>query len=301
MENPLVFNIQNYSLNDGPGIRTIVFLKGCPMRCRWCCNPESQEYKKQMSYIRKNCIGEKECGYCKQSCHQKAISFDKEGKAVIKRDLCTDCLFCTKVCPARAMKQQGKTMEISEIIDQVLRQELFYHHGEGGLTVSGGEPLSHGDFLIRLLKEAKKHRLHTAIETCGYAPYEVLKEALDYLDVIFFDLKSMNDSKHKLYTGKSNKKILNNFRQLQKEHKNTKIIARTPVIPGFNDTIEELEEIQHFVAQGKDISYEMLPYHRFGKGKYEMLGMDYPMGDVLLSEEIKTYIQKQNEEWRRKR
>ena len=301
MENPLVFNIQNYSLNDGPGIRTIVFLKGCPMRCRWCCNPESQEYKKQMSYIRKNCIGEKECGYCKQSCHQKAISFDKEGKAVIKRDLCTDCLSCTKVCPARAMKQQGKPMEISEIIDQVLRQELFYHHGEGGLTVSGGEPLSHGDFLIRLLKEAKKHRLHTAIETCGYAPYEVLKEALDYLDVIFFDLKSMNDSKHKLYTGKSNKRILNNFRQLQKEHKNTKIIARTPVIPGFNDTIEELEEIQHFVAQGKDISYEMLPYHRFGKGKYEMLGRDYPMGDVLLSEEIRTYIQKQNEEWRRKR
>ena len=301
MENPLVFNIQNYSLNDGPGIRTIVFLKGCPMRCRWCCNPESQEYKKQMSYIRKNCIGEKECGYCKQSCHQKAISFDEEGKAVIKRNLCTDCLSCTKVCPARAMKQQGKPMEISEIIDQVLRQELFYHHGEGGLTVSGGEPLSHGDFLIRLLKEAKKHRLHTAIETCGYAPYEVLKEALDYLDVIFFDLKSMNDSKHKLYTGKSNKKILNNFRQLQKEHKNTKIIARTPVIPGFNDTIEELEEIQHFVAQGKDISYEMLPYHRFGKGKYEMLGRDYPMGDVLLSEEIKTYIQKQNEEWRRKR
>lgn len=301
MENPLVFNIQNYSLNDGPGIRTIVFLKGCPMRCRWCCNPESQEYKKQMSYIRKNCIGEKECGFCKQSCHQKAISFDKEGKAVIKRDLCTDCLSCTKVCPARAMKQQGKPMEISEIIDQVLRQELFYHHGEGGLTVSGGEPLSHGDFLIRLLKEAKKHRLHTAIETCGYAPYEVLKEALDYLDVIFFDLKSMNDSKHKLYTGKSNKRILNNFRQLQKEHKNTKIIARTPVIPGFNDTIEELEEIQHFVAQGKDISYEMLPYHRFGKGKYEMLGRDYPMGDVLLSEEIRTYIQKQNEEWRRKR
>lgn len=301
MENPLIFNIQNYSLNDGPGIRTIVFLKGCPMRCRWCCNPESQEYKKQMSYIRKNCIGEKECGFCKQSCHQKAISFDKEGKAVIKRDLCTDCLSCTKVCPARAMKQQGKPMEISEIIDQVLRQELFYHHGEGGLTVSGGEPLSHGDFLIRLLKEAKKHRLHTAIETCGYAPYEVLKEALDYLDVIFFDLKSMNDSKHKLYTGKSNKRILNNFRQLQKEHKNTKIIARTPVIPGFNDTIEELEEIQHFVAQGKDISYEMLPYHRFGKGKYEMLGRDYPMGDVLLSEEIRTYIQKQNEEWRRKR
>ena len=301
MENPLVFNIQNYSLNDGPGIRTIVFLKGCPMRCRWCCNPESQEYKKQMSYIRKNCIGEKECGYCKQSCHQKAISFDKEGKAVIKRNLCTDCLSCTKVCPARAMKQQGKTMEISEIIDQVLRQELFYHHGEGGLTVSGGEPLSHGDFLIRLLKEAKKHRLHTAIETCGYASYEVLKEALEYLDVIFFDLKSMNDSKHKLYTGKSNKKILNNFRQLQKEHKNTKIIARTPVIPGFNDTIGELEEIQHFVAQGKDISYEMLPYHRFGKGKYEMLGMDYPMGGVLLSEEIKTYIQKQNAEWRRKR
>lgn len=155
MVDPLVFNIQNYSLNDGPGIRTIVFLKGCPMRCRWCCNPESQEYNIEMSYRRKNCIGEKECGFCKQSCHQKAIFFDEEGKAKIERSLCTDCLSCTKVCPAMAMKQQGKPMEISEIIDHVLRQELFYHHGEGGLTVSGGEPLSHGDWLIRLLKEAK--------------------------------------------------------------------------------------------------------------------------------------------------
>lgn len=300
MENPLIFNIQNYSLNDGPGIRTIVFFKGCPMRCRWCCNPESQEYDQQMSYIKKNCIGEKECGFCQQSCHQKAISFDEEGKAKIERSLCTDCLSCTKTCPAMAMKQQGKPMEISEIIDQVLRQELFYHHGEGGLTVSGGEPLSHGDWLIRLLKEAKKHRLHTAIETCGYAPYEVLKEALNYLDVIFFDIKSMNDEKHKLYTGKSNQKILDNFKQLVQDTKTTKIIARTPVIPGFNDTIEELEEIQHFIAKGKDIFYEMLPYHRFGKGKYEMLGRTYPMGDALLSEEIKTYIQKQNEKWRKK-
>ena len=145
MVDPLVFNIQNYSLNDGPGIRTIVFLKGCPMRCRWCCNPESQEYNIEMSYTRKNCIGEKECGFCERSCHQKAITFDEEGKAKIEKSLCTDCLSCTKVCPAMAMKQQGKPMEISEIIDQVLRQELFYHHGEGGLTVSGGEPLSHSD------------------------------------------------------------------------------------------------------------------------------------------------------------
>ena len=125
MVDPLVFNIQNYSLNDGPGIRTIVFLKGCPMRCRWCCNPESQEYNIEMSYRRKNCIGEKECGFCKQSCHQKAIFFDEEGKAKIERSLCTDCLSCTKVCPAMAMKQQGKPMEISEIIDQVLRPELL--------------------------------------------------------------------------------------------------------------------------------------------------------------------------------
>ena len=250
-----------------------------------------------MSYTRNNCIGEKECGFCERSCHEKAISFDEEGKATIQRNLCTNCLSCAEICPARAMRQQGKPMEISEIIDQVLRQELFYHHGEGGLTVSGGEPLSQGDWLIRLLKEAKKHRLHTAIETCGYASYEVLKEALDYLDVVFFDIKSMDDQKHKLYTGKSNQRILDNFKFLLQEAKTTKIIARTPVIPGFNDTIEELEEIQRFVAKWKDISYEMLPYHRFGKGKYEMLGRTYQMGDVLLSEEIKTYIQKQNKKW----
>ena len=150
------------------------------------------------------------------------------------------------------------------------------------------------------VKRSEKHRLHTAIETCGYASYEVLKEAINYLDVIFFDIKSMNDEKHKRYTGKSNQIILDNFKQLVQDAKTTKITARTPVIPGFNDTVEEIEEIQRFVAKGKNVSYEMLPYHRFGKGKYEMLGRTYPMGDVLLSEEIKTYIQKQNEKWRKK-
>lgn len=298
-EDPLVFNIQNYSLHDGPGIRTIVFLKGCPMRCKWCCNPESQEYNKQISYVRKNCIGRKECRFCQESCKRQAIFFDQEGKAQINRDLCTNCSACSKVCPSGAIKQQGKPMEIQEIIDQVLRQELFYHHGEGGLTISGGEPLSHGTWLVKLLKEAKKHRLHTAIETCGYAPYETLKEAAKYLDVILFDIKSMNDEKHQEYTGKSNQKILDNFERVQKEYKNLKIIVRTPVIPGFNDTINDLEQIQNFIKNKENVSYEMLPYHRFGEGKYEMLGRTYEMGDVTLSEEIKTYIEQQNELWRK--
>lgn len=299
MKSPLVFHIQNYSLHDGPGIRTIVFLKGCPMRCRWCCNPESQNPDKEISYIRKNCIGNQECGFCQKVCDQKAISFDGEGKALIQRSLCKRCFRCTKVCPSMAIRQEGKPMEIGEIIEQVLKQEFFYHHGDGGLTISGGEPLSHGDWLLKLLKEAKKNHIHTAIETCGYASYETLFEAAKYLDTILFDIKSMNEEKHIEYTGKSNQKILDNFKKLSRDYNDLTKIVRTPVIPGFNDTIEELQEIQKFIKKEENISYELLPYHRFGEGKYSMLGRKYEMREQDLTKEIKEYIKKQNTKWRK--
>lgn len=279
-----VFNIQHYSLHDGPGIRTIVFLKGCPMRCRWCCNPESQKYDQEISYVENKCIGLKECGFCRNAAPENAIIFP-ENNAVIDMEKCSDCLKCAEVCPSRAIKVEGKKYGIKELVDIVEKDSVFYGHGDGGLTVSGGEPLTHKEFLVDLLKEAKKRRISTAIETCGYADYEALYDAAKYLDTILFDIKSMDSLKHKEYTGKSNEKILSNFERLCKDYPNINKKVRTPVIPGFNDSVEDILKILDFIKDKPNVSYEPLPYHSFGRGKYKALGREYPMGDVKLENE----------------
>lgn len=276
-----VFNIQHYSLHDGPGIRTILFLKGCPMRCRWCCNPESQKYEPEISYVEQKCIGRTECGFCQKEAPKGSISFPEE-KAVIDMKQCSSCLSCANVCPAKAIQVEGKRYSVEELLDLVEKDGVFYGHGEGGLTVSGGEPLSHGAFLIDLLKEAKKRRIHTAIETCGYADYETLYEAGRYLDVVLYDIKSMDSRKHKEYTGHGNEKILSNFREFCRDYPKTVKKVRTPIIPGFNDREEEIKEILRFLKGRENVTYEPLPYHSFGKGKYKALGRDYPMGDKKL-------------------
>jgi pyruvate formate lyase activating enzyme len=262
-----------------------VFLKGCPMRCRWCCNPESQHYEREISYVANKCIGLSECGYCKDFAPQNAIKFEGD-KAVIDMEKCSYRLECADVCPSKAIKIEGKEYDIKELADIVERDSIFYGHGEGGLTVSGGEPLTHGDFLIALLKEVKKRRITTAIETCGYADYEVLFEAAKYLDTILFDIKSLNDEKHREYTGKSNKKILENFERLCKDYPDLHKKVRTPVIPTFNDSTHDIKNILDFIRNKPNVSYEPLSYHSFGRGKYAALGRDYPMGDAKLDESI---------------
>lgn len=228
-----VFNIQHYSLHDGPGIRTTVFLKGCPLRCRWCCNPESQELEKDADRI-----------------------------------------------------ENLKTMSVAEIIREVEKDEVFYRHGGGGLTVSGGEPLAQGAFLVELLKEAKKRYLSTAIETSGCADREVLLEAARYLDTVYYDVKCLNEQKHLEWTGVSNGVILENLEALVKNY-GTKIhiIVRTPIIPGFNDDEQEIRKIRQYLTSIGQENYELLRYHKFGKGKYEKLGREYPMGDAVLEDE----------------
>lgn len=279
-----VFNIQHYSLHDGPGIRTIVFLKGCPMKCRWCCNPESQKYEQEISYVENKCIGLKECGFCKNAAPDGAIDFPKD-KAVINMEKCSGCLKCAEVCPSKAIKLEGKKYGIKELIDIVEKDSVFYGYGNGGLTVSGGEPLTHKDFLVDLLREAKKRRISTAIETCGYADYDALYETAKYLDTILFDIKSMDNEKHKEYTGQSNEKILSNFERLCKDYPHIDKKVRTPVIPGFNDSVEDILKILEFIKYKPNVSYEPLPYHSFGRGKYKALGREYPMGDVKLDNE----------------
>lgn len=280
MKETYVFNIQRYSLHDGAGIRTIVFLKGCPMRCRWCCNPESQKFTPEISYLENKCIGSPECDLCKNVCPQNAIMI--KDKAVINKTLCTDCLLCTAVCPSKAIKPEGKAYSVKEIIDIVEKDSIFYSHGKGGLTVSGGEPLAHGNFLISLLKESKLRRISTAIETCGHGDYKILKSAASFLDEILFDIKSMNEQKHREYTGCSNKIILENFTRLCKDFPDLPKKVRTPIIPGFNDTKNDICDILKFLEDKPNTAYEPLKYHTFGKGKYKTLGRPYPMGTKTL-------------------
>ncbi|MBQ7370674.1 MAG: glycyl-radical enzyme activating protein [Blautia sp.] len=284
-ETAIVFNIQHYSLHDGPGIRTIVFFKGCPLRCRWCCNPESQRAALEVSYVKARCIGRDVCGFCAPVCPQDAIQFEKEGIAELSFDRCSSCMNCVRECPSKAIHQEGKEYTVEQLADIVERDSVFFGHGDGGLTVSGGEPLVWGSFLVELLKEARYRRIHTAIETCGSADYEVLKAAACYLDVIHYDIKQMDSDRHRLYTGSSNEQILSNFEHLCRDFPDIPKKVRTPVIPGFNDTPEDIRKIAAFVKGKPNTTYELLPYHRYGEGKYAALGRTYPMGDLILSKE----------------
>lgn len=283
-----VFNIQKYSLHDGPGIRTVVFLKGCHLRCRWCSNPESQLIKPEISYSKEKCIN---CKECVNSCEQKAISIISckninNEQIIINRNKCNSCGKCANICPSKAITIYGELKSYKDVVDIVEKDMDFYSKSQGGLTISGGEPLLQSEFTKSILKESKLRRIHTAIETCGYGKWSDLKEIANFLDYIIFDIKSMNDKKHKEYTGLSNKIILDNFIKLCEEFPNTKKLVRTPVIPGFNDTINDIQNIRTFIKEKENIKHELLPYHRLGKIKYENLGREYLMGDVKLDNSI---------------
>lgn len=277
----IVFNIQSYSLHDGPGIRTIVFLKGCLLRCVWCSNPESQEFYPQVYLDNTKCINKAGCKLCEDACQLKAV---KEG--YLQQCLCNDCGDCLEICPSKALNVYGRAMSVDEVIDVVEKESSFYSHGDGGLTLSGGEPFAQGEFAIELLKEAKRRCIHTAVETCGYCDKEVLRSAAKYLDYVMYDIKCMDSNKHRMFTGKSNKLILDNLEMLFDEFPLLHKHIRTPVIPTFNDSEDDIKQIVEFLNGRENYTYELLPYHRFGQGKYELLGREYPRFPEKLDEQL---------------
>ena len=273
-----IFNVQHFSVHDGPGIRTIVFMKGCPLHCKWCSNPESHKSLPEIAYNPDKCIGES-CKRCLPYCPQKAINWnDKMELALVDFNRCNDCLNCAKVCPSKALSVYGKKMSAGEVVDLVDEDLNFYSRSGGGITLSGGEPLLQRDFALAILKESKARGIHTAMETTGYGKWDDIKDVLEWVDYILIDLKHTNEEKHRNFTGVSNQVILENLVKIREFFPNKKMHIRTPVIPGFNDSAEELAKIREFIdSELTNVRYELLKYHSYGKNKYAFTGRCYPM------------------------
>lgn len=291
MQKANIFNIQKFSIHDGPGIRTVVFFKGCPLKCLWCANPESQKSRPQLSVIKSNCM---KCGACMEVCPQNAITMEKDG-ANIDRDLCDDCGLCASECYSRAIKSMGEEKSTKEVFDVINEDAVFYANSGGGYTLSGGEPLFYADFCLELTNLCTQAGFHGAIETSGYGDTEKFKELCGKLDVIFFDVKHMDPEKHKELTGVSNDLILSNLKEIQSTSK--EVIIRTPLIPGINDDMENIEATAKLCLDLEKVStWELLPYHKLGEHKYMSLGENYELEEVLppKKDEIAKYVDAAN-------
>lgn len=283
----MVFNIQKYSVHDGPGIRTIVFLKGCSLRCKWCSNPESQQHHPELAWNTGRCIGLSHCGHCRKACPKGALSEGPDDRPILNRSLCGDCAhLCANACPAQGLLVYGKKRTVADVLDKVEQDMAFYCRSGGGMTLSGGEPLTQRDFAVALLRQARRRRMKTAIETCGMAPEENLALAAPHLGHVLFDIKHIDGAAHKEATGGHNEQILNNFKYLVKNHPKLPILARTPLIPDFNANQETIAAIASFLKPFGQVRYEMLPYHRLGTQKYDFLQRPYAMGDVALDKNL---------------
>ena len=270
----IVFDIKKFAVDDGPGIRTTVFLKGCSMRCWWCHNPEGQTLTPELMYRQTRCA---RCGECVKNCSRRAISL-RTRKLSINRKICNLCGECAKKCPSEALTIVGKKTSIAEVMKEINKDSTFYEESGGGITISGGEPLLQIDFVDAILSECKMRNIHTAVDTCGYAPHKAVEKVMNKVDLFLYDLKIMNDAKHKRYTGKSNKQILENFKTLAENGNH--ILVRFPVIPGLNDDEDNIQKTADFILSHAVKRICLLPYHRSGIEKYRSLDRSYKLNSM---------------------
>jgi pyruvate formate lyase activating enzyme len=292
-----VFNIQKFSVHDGPGIRTTVFLKGCPLRCYWCANPESQNPDPDIFLNTRKCIGTQRCGRCLESCPEGAVTGKDDGTVAIEGSRCNRCGKCAEVCEPKAIARVGYTISVHDLLDTVNQDCLFYSYSGGGITLSGGEPLMQTQFSVAVLKGALDLGLETAMETCAYAAYSDVKAACAHLDHLLVDLKIMDRQAHQAATGLSNDLIVRNLKQLFKDYPRLALTIRMPIIPGFNDSKAHVRDVAQFVGQNARAKLELLPYHRLGESKYQFLRRPYRISGLRpptkeLMEELKSVAAK---------
>ncbi len=282
MENKgLIFDIQSFSVHDGPGCRTNVFFTGCPLQCQWCANPESWVLKKHIMFSERVCKWGKGCKACDGKCPYNSISFDTSGKPSITWDICKDCetFDCTLICPNNALKQCVKELSIDDLM-KILRRDFSNWGPDGGVTFSGGEPLMQHKYLIEILKRCKKMQIHTAIETSGFTSEEIFLEVMKYIHFAFVDVKNMDDEMHRVGTGVSNKQILSNISALKKSGWKGRLVLRTPIIGGYNDSIENAKKCIEFMNDNDLYEINLLKFHRLGSSKWDQLGRDYMYNTV---------------------
>jgi pyruvate formate lyase activating enzyme len=271
----LIFDIRKFSIHDGPGIRTTIFFKGCPLRCWWCHNPEGQAPTLELMFRENRCI---RCGACLEVCPQGAISLNGDMIST-DREKCTLCGTCTQACHAEAREMVGREMTVAQVMAEVERDVAFYDTSGGGVTFSGGEPLLQRDFLLALLRACQEKEIHTALDTCGFATWETLERIREYVDLFLYDLKLIDEARHRQFTGVSNELILRNL-QVLSQHRH-EIILRVPIIPGINDREEDICQIGAFAAALPHLnSVDLLPYNHAGVEKYRRLNKVYGLPEA---------------------
>lgn len=268
----MIFDIKRFAVHDGPGIRTTVFLKGCPLRCLWCHNPEGISRRPQLVFTPQRCIG---CGRCLDLCPQ-GVHRLVDGRHLIEWDRCLGCGACAEECYSEALRLAGREASVEKVMREVLSDRPFYETSGGGMTLSGGEPLAQHRFALALLQAAKEEGIHTALDTSGFAPWEHLEGLLPFTDLVLYDLKHMDDRRHRELTGVSNRRILENLRRLDEAGK--RIWIRIPLVPGYNDEDSNYHALGRFLSDLKNAEQiQILKYHKLAESKYENIGRSYPL------------------------